>query len=174
MKKQNLICIVVLMIISIGSVAAECRICLTGPCSGSGSISFQVSNVDKTQEEIEKIADKYEAGKQSFTVSTNSTNNKKSISGSYIVSIENVDKFIREVTKIKGVISQSYSQSAYGGYNIEDMKSKLASYKEHLKSVLTSGNPDDNIIALLTQQISSLESQLTSGLLLLNKRLSAK
>ena len=152
----------VFMIVSFSSVAAESRICISGPCNGSGSISFQVSNVEKTQQEIEKISEKYEAKKQSFNASTNSTNNKKSISGSYIVSIDNVDKFIREVSMIKGIISQSYSENAYSGYNIDDMKSKLASYKKHLKSILTSNNADDNIVALLTQQITSLESQLTS------------
>jgi len=126
---------------------------------GSGNITIETRNIDNAQKELQKAATELKLTFKSYSDYKNSSNNKRAISANCLVDKTQAVAFINLVAGLGSVQSQSYYENQ-DELDLPAKEKKLKAFQRYLTKVLTSASPDPDVVALISQQVQSLEYEI--------------
>ena len=131
-----------------------CRQAEASPASGN--ITVEVRNIGAVQKDLQKTATELKIVFKSYSDYKNSTNNKRCISANCMVDKAQAVAFINQIAAWGSVQSQSYYENQED-QDLPSKEKKLKVFQKYLTRVLTSADPDPDVVALISQQVQSLE-----------------
>jgi hypothetical protein len=141
-------------LLALTAVIFPCRQALAYPASGN--ITIEVSNIAGAQKDLQKAATDLKIVYKSYSDYLNSSNNKRAISANCLIDKSQAVAFINQIAALGSVTSQSYYENQED-QDLPGKEKKLNVFRKYLNRVLTSPDPDPDVVALISQQVQSLE-----------------
>lgn len=124
--------------------------------TASGNITIETRNINNAQKELQKAATELKVVFKSYSDYKNSSSNKRAISANCLVDKTQAVAFINLVASWGSVQSQSYYENQ-DELDLPAKEKKLKAFQRYLTKILASASPDPDVVALISQQVQSLE-----------------
>lgn len=123
---------------------------------GNGNITVECGNMGQAQQELQAVITDLKCRVTNYSDYQNGQNKKRAISATCLVPEAQVTAFMNRLAALGEVQSQSYYNNP-SEYDLAAKEKKLAAFQKFLSKLLISGNPDPDVVALISQQVQSLE-----------------
>jgi hypothetical protein len=140
-------------LLTLAGSAFPCRQALAYPASGN--ITIEVSNIAGVQKDLQKATTELKIVYKSYSDYLNGSNNKRAISANCLVDKSQAVAF-NQIAALGSVTSQSYYENQED-QDLPGKEKKLKVFQKYLNRILTSPDPDPDVVALISQQVQSLE-----------------
>jgi hypothetical protein len=126
--------------------------------SANGSITVEVRHAGEAQKELQKAAAGLKIVFKSYSDYKNSSTGKRAISANCLVDKAQAVAFINQIAALGSVQSQSYYENQED-QDLPSKEKKLKVFQKYLTRALTSADPDPDVVALISQQVQSLQCE---------------